>query len=85
MLKEAFENNAMKQSKTILWYKLFKDGRNFVDDDERSGQRSTSATPENITKFREIILEYRRQTIHDVFEIVVLSYGTVQRVLAEYL
>jgi len=37
MLQEAFGDNAMSQSKTILWYERFKDGQTSVDDDERSG------------------------------------------------
>ena len=53
--------------------------------DERSGQLSTSTTLENIAKVREAILADRRQTIHDVCEIVGLSYGTVQRILADNL
>jgi hypothetical protein len=40
MLQEAFEDNAMSQSKTFLWYKSFKDGRKSVDDDERSGRQA---------------------------------------------
>jgi len=56
-----------------------------VDDDERSGRPSTSTTPENIAKFREAILADRRQTIHDVCEIVGLAYGTVQRIMADNL
>jgi histone-lysine N-methyltransferase SETMAR len=80
MLKEAFGDNAMSQSKTCLWYKRFKDGRTSVDDDERSGRPSTSTTPENIAKVREAILADRRRTIHDVCEIVGLSYGTIQRI-----
>jgi len=82
MLQEAFGDNAMSQSRTILWCKRFKDGRTSVDDDERSGRTSTSTTPENIAKVREAILADRRQTIYDVGEIVGLSYGTVQRILA---
>jgi hypothetical protein len=70
MLKEAFGDNAMSQSKTFLWYKRFKDGRTSVDDIERSGRPSTSTTPENIAKVREAILADRRRTIHDVCEIV---------------
>jgi histone-lysine N-methyltransferase SETMAR len=70
MLKEAFGDNAMSQSKTFLWYKRFKDGRTSVDDDERSGRPSTSTTSENIAKVREAILADRRRTIHDVCEIV---------------
>jgi len=75
----------MSQSKTFLWYKRFKDGRKSVDDEELSGRPSTSTTPENIAKVREAILADRGQTIHDVCEIVGLSYGTVQRILADNL
>jgi hypothetical protein len=85
MLQEAFGDNAMSQSKPFLWYKRFKDGRTSVDDDERSGRTSTSTTPENIADVREAILADRRRTFHDVCEIVGLSYGSVQRILADNL
>jgi hypothetical protein len=85
MLQETFGDNAMSQSRTFLWCKRFKDGQMSVDDDERSGRPSTSTTPENIAKVREAILADHRQTIHDVCEIVGLSYGTVQRTLADNL
>ena len=73
----------MSQNKTFLWYKCFKDGRTSVDDDERFGRQSTSRTLENITKVGEAILADCRQIINDVCEIVGLSYGTVQRILAD--
>jgi len=85
MLQEAFVGNALSQSKTFLWYKRFKDGRTSLDVDERSGRPSTSTAPEDITKVREAILADPRQTIHDVCEIVGLSYGVVQRILADNL
>jgi len=85
MLQEAFGDNAIHQSKTFLWYRRFKDERTSVDDDERYGRPTTSTTPENIAKVREAILADHRQTIHDVCEIVGLSYGTVQRILADNL
>jgi hypothetical protein len=37
------------------------------------------------TKVREAILADRRQTTHDVYEIIRLSYGTVQCILADNL
>jgi hypothetical protein len=37
MLQEAFGDNAMSQSKTLLWYKCFKDRQTSVDNDECSG------------------------------------------------
>jgi hypothetical protein len=75
----------MSQSKTFLWYRCFKDGQTSVDDDERSRRPSTSTTLENIAKVRKVILADRKQTIHDVCEIVRLSYGAVQHILADNL
>jgi hypothetical protein len=51
-------------------------------DNDRSGRPSTCTTPENV---REANFADRRQTLCDVCEIVGLSYGTVQRILAENL
>jgi histone-lysine N-methyltransferase SETMAR len=56
-----------------------------VGDDERSGRPSTNTTPENIAKVREAILADHRQTMHDVCEIVGLSYGTLQHILVDNL
>jgi len=85
MLQEAFRNNVMSQNKTFLWYKCFKDGRTSVDNDEHSGRPSTNTSPENVAKVHEAILADRRQTIHDVCEIVRLSYGTIQHILVDNL
>jgi len=63
----------------------FKDRRTSVDDDECSGRTSTSTTPENIAKLREAILADCRQTVHDICEIVGLSYGTVQLIFGDNL
>jgi len=75
----------MSQRKTFVWYKRFKDGRTSVDDDEQSRRPSTSTTPENIAQVRDAIFADSRETIHDVCETVGLSYGTVQRILADNL
>ena len=85
MLQEAFRDNAMSQSKTFLWYKCFKDKGTSVDDDEHSGQLSTTTPPKNIVKVREAILADRRQTIHDVCERVGMSYRMVQCILVDNL
>ena len=79
MLQEAFGDNAMRQSKR------FNDRRTSVEDDERSGRPSTSTTPENVSKVSKAILADRRQIIHNVCEVVVLSYGTVRHILADSL
>ena len=78
MLKEAFGEQALSQARTFEWFKRFKDGRESVEDDKYSGRPSTCTTPEMIAKVREVILEDRRQTIHDVYNRVGLSYVKAQ-------
>ena len=75
MLKEAFGEQALSQARTFERFKCFKDGRESVEDDKHSGRPSTCPTLEIIAKVREVILEDRRQTIHDVRNRVGLSYG----------
>jgi hypothetical protein len=53
------------------------------DDDGGSGRHSTGTTTENVAKLREVILEGRRSTIHDVCDFVKLSYGTCQRIFSQ--
>jgi hypothetical protein len=48
-----------------------------VDDDEHSVDL-TNTTPENMAEVHKAILAHHRQTIHDVYKIAGLSYGTIQ-------
>jgi len=77
MLQEALGYNAMSQSKTFLCTAASRT-------DERLST-TTTVDRHNIGKVSEGILADRRQTTHDVFQIVGLSYGTVQRILADNL
>ena len=85
MLKEAFGEQALSQARTFEWFKRFKVGGESVEDRKHSGRRSTCTTPEMITKVHEVILEDRRQTIHDVCNRIGLSYGSCQHILADEL
>ena len=46
-----------------LWYNRFKEGREDVNDNARSGRPSTSTTDENIEAVKKMILDNRRITI----------------------
>ena len=83
MLKETFGDNAQGLTLTYEWFKRFKNGRMSVHDDECSGRPSTGTKTENMAKVRQAILEDRRRTIHDVCNIVGLSYGTCQGMLSD--
>ena len=52
---------------------------------KHSGRLSTFTTPEMIAKVREVILEDKGQTIHDVYNSIGLSYRSCQCILAEEL
>jgi hypothetical protein len=73
MLKEVFGEHALSQARTFEWFKSFKDGRESVDDHKHSGGLSACITPEMIVKVREVIIQDRRPTIHDVCNHVGLS------------
>jgi hypothetical protein len=85
MLKEAFGDNALGLTQTYEWFKCFRNGHMSVNDDERYGRPLTGIMTENVAEVREAILEDRRRTIHDVCDIVKLSYGICQRILSDEL
>jgi hypothetical protein len=59
MLKEAFGEQALSQTRTFEWFKRFKDGRESVEYDKHSGRPSTCTTPQMIAEVLEVILEDR--------------------------
>jgi len=84
MLQEAFGGNAMSQSKIFFVTNTSRTDEYLstsmsVLDDRRQTQHWKTAN------VREDVLADRRQTIHDFCEIVGLSYGTVQHILADNL
>ena len=48
MLQTAFEASYMNRASVFMWYKRFKEGRESVGDDERSGGSNEVNTPELI-------------------------------------
>jgi hypothetical protein len=59
MVKEAFGEQALNETRTFEWFKCFKDGRESVEDDKHSGRPSTCTIPEMIVEVLEVILEDR--------------------------
>jgi hypothetical protein len=76
-LKEAFGEQTLSQARTFEWFKRFKDGRESVYDRKHSGRTTARTTPEMIAEVREVILQDRRQTLHDVCNHAGLSQGNV--------
>jgi transposase len=66
----------MKKTRVYEWYKRFQDGREDVEDDERSGRPRTSIIDENVKNVDKTIMNDRRITIREVADEAGKSIGS---------
>ncbi|KYN35367.1 hypothetical protein ALC56_10292, partial [Trachymyrmex septentrionalis] len=59
MLTVAYGEATLDRSNVYRWYKMFSEGREDVNDEERAGRPSTSTTDENIDEVKKIVLANR--------------------------
>ncbi|UYV63992.1 hypothetical protein LAZ67_2006273 [Cordylochernes scorpioides] len=62
MLTVAYGEATLDRSNVYRWYKMFSEGREDVNDEERAGRPSTSTTDEKINEVEKMILANRRIT-----------------------
>jgi len=63
----------------------FKSSLTTVKDADHSGHPLTSKTGENVDKVKDLVLEHRRITIHEVANILGISVGSVHTSLQDNL
>ncbi|UYV67049.1 hypothetical protein LAZ67_4003761 [Cordylochernes scorpioides] len=68
MLTVAYGEATLDRSNVYRWYKMFSEGREDVNDEERAGRPSTSTTDEKINEVKKMILANRRITVREVAE-----------------
>ena len=83
MSVQVYGDNAMKKTAVHKWVKRFSEGRESVNEEERSGRPATRKTEENIAKVRQIILENRRLTDRSIADQVNIDRETVRKILTE--
>lgn len=66
MLQKAFGESTLSKTRVYEWYSSFKNGREVVEDLNRSGRPSTSSTEENIDSVKKMVLENRRLSLRKV-------------------
>ncbi|XP_011701752.1 PREDICTED: putative uncharacterized protein FLJ37770 [Wasmannia auropunctata] len=76
MLTKAYGEATLDRSNVYRWYKMFSEGREDVNDEERAGRPSTSTTDENIDEVKKIVLANRRITVREVAEDLNISIGS---------
>ncbi|CAF1664777.1 unnamed protein product [Adineta ricciae] len=70
---------------TKRWSKLFREGREELKDEPRSGRPATETTPENIEQIRLLVNDDPYLTIEELQEQTNLSNGTIHRILTTHL
>jgi hypothetical protein len=56
ILTEAYDADAIKTSSVFEWHERFKEGREDVKDDERTGHPKTHRTDENMEEVRKLVV-----------------------------
>ncbi|UYV78442.1 hypothetical protein LAZ67_16001387 [Cordylochernes scorpioides] len=76
MLTVAYGEATLDRSNIYRWYKIFSEGREDVNDEERAGRPSTLTTDEKINEVEKMILANRRITVREVAEDLNISIGS---------
>jgi histone-lysine N-methyltransferase SETMAR len=84
-LTSVYGDEAPSLSTVERWSKLFREGREEIEDKARPGRPITETTAENVEQVRLLIDDDPRITIDDIQEQTDLSYGTVQRIIVDHL
>ena len=63
------------------WFKRFREGKETTEDESRSGQPSTSRTPEMMEKVRQMLVQDRRLTLRFIAEELGISKDTTHTIV----
>jgi hypothetical protein len=67
------------------WHKAFKEGRENVEDDPRSGRPISSTNDENVEVVRAVMVKDRRLSVSMITEETGLDRNRVHRILTDHL
>lgn len=83
LINKAYGSTAMSRAIVYRWYARFRDGREDVKDDARSGRPSTARTEENVESVRRLLTEDRRTTLQMIADRLNIGKETVRRIVTE--
>lgn len=81
MSQKAFGVQTILERNVYEWYKQCKEGKERIEDEERSGRPPTSTDKAHVRKIKDLVFANRRLTISDFTDDVGISKGPVNTVL----
>ena len=73
----------MSRTRLFEWHRRFKEGREEMEDDRRSGRPSTSKTDENVERVRQQVPSDRRLTVRMIADEVGMNSEMVWRIITQ--
>ena len=83
LLQEVYEDATMSRTRIFEWHKRFREGREDVEDDPKSGRPTTSRTNENVERVREKVRSDRRLTVRMIADELSMNSERVWRIITE--
>ena len=80
---ELINKAAMSRAIVYRWYAHFRDGREDVKDDARSGRPSTARTDKNVESVRRLLTEDRRTILQMIADRLNIGKETVHQTVTE--
>ncbi|GFU10946.1 protein GVQW3 [Trichonephila clavipes] len=81
MMKTAFGNEAMTHARVFDGFRRFKEGRQSVNSDTRSGRPSTSRNEHKIAQVKAVGLSDHRLTVQEIAQECHISVGSCDEIL----
>ncbi|UYV63432.1 hypothetical protein LAZ67_2004058 [Cordylochernes scorpioides] len=81
--EKAFKDDCISRSQSGKWHKAFKEGREEVADEPRSGRPTTARTDENVDRVLEVLRTDRRLSIQQIADTLHMSTFVVHGIVTE--
>ncbi|GFT46665.1 protein GVQW3 [Trichonephila clavipes] len=85
MMKTAFGDEAMIRARVFEWFRRFKESRQSVNSDPRSGRPSTSRNDHKIAQVKAVVHSDRRLTVQKIAQECHISVGSCDEILRKNL
>jgi len=85
LMKQVYKNDCLSRSQVHDWFQQFKNGRENVFDQERSGRPRIGKSDKNVEKVRQAIVKCSKVSLKTLEEDLAMSGATIYRILTENL